>query len=38
VELVAVPVGHYAVLRAGREPLEDRLPRTWAAQKKRPLW
>ncbi|MEZ5382722.1 MAG: RsmG family class I SAM-dependent methyltransferase [Microthrixaceae bacterium] len=38
VELVAASAGHYAVLLAGREPLEDRLPRTWAAQKKRPLW
>lgn len=32
------PEGHYAVLVAGTEPLEDRFPRTWAAQKKRPMF
>ncbi|HBX08685.1 MAG TPA: hypothetical protein DEG13_02675 [Candidatus Microthrix parvicella] len=36
--LVDLPGGHYAVLIARDEPLESRFPRTWAAQKKRPLF
>ena len=38
VRLIDRPEGHYAVLIAGAEPLEARFPRTWAAQKKRPLF
>lgn len=38
VQLVDRPEGHYAVLVAGAEPLEGRFPRTWAAQKKRPMF
>ena len=38
VRLIDRPEGHYAVLIAGSEPLEDRFPRTWAAQKKRPMF
>lgn len=38
VRLIGRPEGHYAVLVAGAEPLEDRFPRTWAAQKKRPMF
>ena len=38
VRLVDRPEGHYAVLIAGGAPLEARFPRTWAAQKKRPMF
>ena len=38
VRLVDQPEGHYAVLIAGGAPLEARFPRTWAAQKKRPMF
>lgn len=38
VVLIERPEGHFAVLPAGDEPLEPRFPRTWAAQKKRPLF
>ena len=38
VRLLQRPEGHYAVLIAGAEPLEERFPRTWAAQKKRPMF
>ena len=38
VRLIECPEGHYAVLIAGAEPLQGRFPRTWAAQKKRPMF
>ncbi|MCB1027011.1 MAG: class I SAM-dependent methyltransferase [Microthrixaceae bacterium] len=38
VRLIDRPEGHYAVLQAGTADLPDRIPRTWAAQKKRPLF
>lgn len=38
VTLIERPEGHYAVLSASADPLEDRFPRTWSAQKKRPMF
>lgn len=38
VRQIVRPEGHYAVLVTGAEPLQDRFPRTWAAQKKRPMF